>query len=83
VPVRGTGVPVATNLGILMRDLTGWAERIEVLVDSHSRLLKDCFADAELRSQLDRPVGGRGAGEQRATPEVEGSLTGSKLERTG
>jgi two-component system sensor histidine kinase CpxA len=54
------------------------AERIEVLVDSQSRLLKD--VSHELRSPLARLSVALGLARQKATPEVEGSLNRIELE---
>ena len=62
----------------LMRDFDRMAERIEILVDSQSRLLKD--VSHELRSPLARLSVALGLARQRATPEVEGSLNRIELE---
>src|SRR5260370_5516392 len=62
----------------LMRDFDRMAERIEVLVDSQSRLLKD--VSHELRSPLARLSVALGLARQRATPEVEASLNRIELE---
>jgi two-component system sensor histidine kinase CpxA len=73
-PVNGRG----DELSELMRDFDRMAERIEVLVDSQSRLLKD--VSHELRSPLARLSVALGLARQRATPEVEGSLNRIELE---
>ena len=62
----------------LMRDFDRMAERIEGLVDSQSRLLKD--VSHELRSPLARLSVALGLARQRSTPEVEGSLNRIELE---
>jgi two-component system, OmpR family, sensor histidine kinase CpxA len=62
----------------LMRDFDRMAERIEGLVDSQSRLLKD--VSHELRSPLARLSVALGLARQRATPEVESSLNRIELE---
>src|SRR5208337_2431607 len=59
----------------LMRDFDRMAERIEVLVDSQSRLLKD--VSHELRSPLARLSVALGLARQRVTPEVAPELEGS------
>jgi signal transduction histidine kinase len=66
------------ELSELMRDFDRMAERIETLVDSQSRLLKD--VSHELRSPLARLSVALGLARQRATPEVEGSLNRIELE---
>ncbi len=76
-----TGAPVSgrrDELTELMRDFDRMAERIEGLVDSQSRLLKD--VSHELRSPLARLSVALGLARQRATPEVEGSLNRIELE---
>jgi len=75
------GAPVGgrrDELTELMRDFDRMAERIEGLVDSQSRLLKD--VSHELRSPLARLSVALGLARQRATPEVEGSLNRIELE---
>jgi two-component system, OmpR family, sensor histidine kinase CpxA len=73
-----TGAPVGGShdeLTELMRDFDRMAERIEGLVDSQSRLLKD--VSHELRSPLARLSVALGLARQRApqvAPELEGSL---------
>jgi two-component system, OmpR family, sensor histidine kinase CpxA len=62
----------------LMRDFDRMAERIEGLVESQSRLLKD--VSHELRSPLARLSVALGLARQRATPEVEASLNRIELE---
>jgi two-component system, OmpR family, sensor histidine kinase CpxA len=62
----------------LMRDFDRMAERIQELVDSQSRLLKD--VSHELRSPLARLSVALGLARQRATPELEGSLNRIELE---
>lgn len=62
----------------LMRDFDRMAERIEGLVESQSRLLKD--VSHELRSPLARLSVALGLARQRANPEVEGSLNRIELE---
>ncbi len=59
----------------LTRDFDRMAERIEVLVDSQSRLLKD--VSHELRSPLARLSVALGLARQRVTPEVAPELEGS------
>ena len=59
----------------LMRDFDRMAERIEGLVDSQSRLLKD--VSHELRSPLARLSVALGLARQRATPEVSPELDSS------
>jgi two-component system, OmpR family, sensor histidine kinase CpxA len=76
-----TGAPTRgrrDELTQLMRDFDRMAERIEVLVDSQSRLLKD--VSHELRSPLARLSVALGLARQRATPEVEASLNRIELE---
>lgn len=76
-----TGAPVSRRgdeLSELMRDFDRMAERIEGLVDSQSRLLKD--VSHELRSPLARLSVALGLARQRATPDVEGSLNRIELE---
>jgi two-component system, OmpR family, sensor histidine kinase CpxA len=75
------GAPVSgrrDELAELMRDFDRMAERIEGLVDSQSRLLKD--VSHELRSPLARLSVALGLARQRATPEVESSLNRIELE---
>ena len=70
-----TGAPVGgrrDELTELMRDFDRMAERIEGLVDSQSRLLKD--VSHELRSPLARLSVALGLARQRATPEVAPGL---------
>ena len=74
------------ELAVLMRDFDRMAERIEGLVDSQSRLLKD--VSHELRSPLARLSVALGLARQRATtdvapelaPEVESALNRIELE---
>jgi two-component system, OmpR family, sensor histidine kinase CpxA len=77
-----TGAPAGggrrDELTELMRDFDRMAERIEGLVDSQSRLMKD--VSHELRSPLARLSVALGLARQRATPEVEGSLNRIELE---
>jgi two-component system sensor histidine kinase CpxA len=84
-----TGAPVGgrrDELTELMRDFDRMAERIEGLVDSQSRLLKD--VSHELRSPLARLSVALGLARQRATtdvapelaPEVESALNRIELE---
>jgi two-component system sensor histidine kinase CpxA len=76
-----TGAPPGgrgDELTELMRDFDRMAERIEVLVDSQSRLLKD--VSHELRSPLARLSVALGLARQRATPEIEASLNRIELE---
>jgi two-component system sensor histidine kinase CpxA len=73
-----TGAPVGRRgdeLSELMRDFDRMAERIEGLVESQSRLLKD--VSHELRSPLARLSVALGLARQRATPEVAPELEGS------
>ncbi|MFY9645988.1 MAG: ATP-binding protein [Terriglobales bacterium] len=62
----------------LMRDFDRMAERIEGLVESQSRLLKD--VSHELRSPLARLSMALGLARQRATPDIEASLNRIELE---
>jgi two-component system sensor histidine kinase CpxA len=62
----------------LMRDFDRMADRIERLVESQSRLLKD--VSHELRSPLARLSVALGLARQRATPEIESSLNRIELE---
>lgn len=62
----------------LMRDFDRMAERIEGLVESQSRLLKD--VSHELRSPLARLSVALGLARQKAAPEIEGSLNRIELE---
>ncbi len=76
-----TGVPTGGRRGEmveLMRDFDVMAERLEGLVDSQSRLLKD--VSHELRSPLARLSVALGLARQKATPEIEGSLNRIELE---
>ncbi|MGA2003851.1 MAG: ATP-binding protein [Terriglobales bacterium] len=76
-----TGVPTGGRRGEmveLMRDFDLMAERLETLVDSQSRLLKD--VSHELRSPLARLSVALGLARQRSTPEIEGSLNRIELE---
>jgi two-component system sensor histidine kinase CpxA len=76
-----TGAPAGgrrDELTELMRDFYRMAERIEQLVDSQSRLLKD--VSHELRSPLARLGVALGLARQRGTPEVEPSLNRIELE---
>jgi signal transduction histidine kinase len=66
------------ELAELMRDFDRMAERIERLVDSQSRLLKD--VSHELRSPLARLNVALGLARQRGTPEIENSLNRIELE---
>ncbi|MGO9577066.1 MAG: ATP-binding protein [Terriglobales bacterium] len=66
------------DLTELMRDFDRMAERIQELVDSQSRLLKD--VSHELRSPLARLSVALGLARQRAAPELEGSLNRIELE---
>jgi len=69
------GAPVGGRRGELtelMRDFDRMAERIEGLVDSQSRLLKD--VSHELRSPLARLSVALGLARQRATPELAPEL---------
>jgi two-component system sensor histidine kinase CpxA len=76
-----TGAPAEGGRGEmveLMRDFDRMAERLEVLVDSQSRLLKD--VSHELRSPLARLNVALGLARQRETPEIAGSLNRIELE---
>jgi two-component system, OmpR family, sensor histidine kinase CpxA len=76
-----TGAPVggrSNELTELMRDFDRMAERIESLVDSQSRLLKD--VSHELRSPLARLSVALGLARQKATPEIDNSLNRIELE---
>lgn len=76
-----TGAPAGGRRGEmveLMRDFDLMAERLQGLVDSQSRLLKD--VSHELRSPLARLSVALGLARQRATPEIEGSLNRIELE---
>ena len=74
-----TGAPAVggrrDELTELMRDFDRMAERIEGLVDSQSRLMKD--VSHELRSPLARLSVALGLARQRATPEVAPELESS------
>ncbi len=76
-----TGAPAGGPRGEmveLMRDFDRMAERLEALVESQSRLLKD--VSHELRSPLARLSVALGLARQRATPEIEGQLNRIELE---
>lgn len=76
-----TGAPAGGRRGEmveLMRDFDVMAERLEGLVDSQSRLLKD--VSHELRSPLARLSVALGLARQKAPPEIEGSLNRIELE---
>jgi len=76
-----TGAPAGGPSGEiveLMRDFDRMAERLETLVESQSRLLKD--VSHELRSPLARLSVALGLARQRATPEIEGQLNRIELE---
>jgi two-component system sensor histidine kinase CpxA len=76
-----TGEPMKgrrDELAQLMRDFDRMAERIEGLMESQSRLLKD--VSHELRSPLARLSVALGLARQRATPETEGALNRIELE---
>jgi two-component system sensor histidine kinase CpxA len=76
-----TGAPMRgrrDELAELMRDFDRMAERIEGLVESQSRLLKD--VSHELRSPLARLSVALGLAQQKAAPEVEASLSRIELE---
>ena len=62
----------------LMRDFDRMADRLETLVESQSRLLKD--VSHELRSPLARLSVALGLARQRANPEIEGQLDRIELE---
>jgi two-component system sensor histidine kinase CpxA len=74
-----TGAPASSGrrdeLTELMRDFDRMADRIEGLVDSQSRLMKD--VSHELRSPLARLSVALGLARQRATPEVAPELASS------
>ena len=73
-----TGAPASgrrDELAELMRDFDRMAERIEGLVDSQSRLLKD--VSHELRSPLARLSVALGLARQKASPEIAPELAGS------
>jgi two-component system sensor histidine kinase CpxA len=73
-----TGAPATgprDEMTELMRDFDRMAERIEGLIDSQSRLLKD--VSHELRSPLARLSVALGLARQRATPEVSPELDNS------
>jgi two-component system sensor histidine kinase CpxA len=76
-----TGAPLRgrrDELAELMRDFDRMAERMEGLVESQSRLLKD--VSHELRSPLARLSVALGLAQQKAAPEVEASLNRIELE---
>lgn len=76
-----TGAPAGGRRGEmieLMRDFDLMAERLEGLVESQSRLLKD--VSHELRSPLARLSVALGLARQKTTPEIEGSLNRIELE---
>jgi two-component system sensor histidine kinase CpxA len=66
------------ELAELLRDFDRMAERIEGLIESQGRLLKD--VSHELRSPLARLSVALGLARQKATPEVEGSLNRIEIE---
>src|ERR1039458_5407014 len=73
-----TGAPSggrSDELTELMRDFDRMPERIEGLVDSQSRLLKD--VSHELRSPLARLSVALGLARQKASPEIAPELAGS------
>ena len=73
-----TGAPASgrrDELAELMRDFDRMAERIEGLVDSQSRLLKD--VSHELRSPLARLSVALGLARQKTSPEMAPELEGS------
>jgi two-component system sensor histidine kinase CpxA len=73
-----TGAPASgrrDELAELMRDFDRMAERIEGLVDSQSRLLKD--VSHELRSPLARLSVALGLARQKAAPEIAPELVSS------
>ena len=75
------GAPLAhrrDELAELMRDFDRMAERIEQLMETQSRLLKD--VSHELRSPLARLSVALGLARQRATPESESALDRIELE---
>jgi len=77
-----TGAPVGGGprgeMVELMRDFDRMAERLETLVDSQSRLLKD--VSHELRSPLARLSVALGLARQKSGPEIEPSLNRIELE---
>lgn len=73
-PAGGSG----SEMEELMRDFDRMAGRLETLVESQSRLLKD--VSHELRSPLARLSVALGLARQRATPEIEGQLNRIELE---
>jgi two-component system, OmpR family, sensor histidine kinase CpxA len=73
-PLRGR----RDELAELMRDFDRMAERIEGLLESQSRLLKD--VSHELRSPLARLSVALGLAQQKAGPEVEASLNRIEIE---
>ena len=76
-----TGAPMRgrrDELAELMRDFDRMAERIEGLVESQSRLLKD--VSHELRSPLARLSVALGLAQQKAAPEIGPSLQRIELE---
>src|SRR5262249_49545007 len=76
-----TGAPMRARndeLAQLMRDFDRMAERIEALMESQSRLLKD--VSHELRSPLARLSVALGLARQKASPEIETSLNRIELE---
>ena len=76
-----TGAPMRgrrDELAELMRDFDRMAERIEGLVESQSRLLKD--VSHELRSPLARLGVALGLAQQKAAPEIGPSLQRIELE---
>lgn len=76
-----TGAPAGGSRGEmieLMRDFDRMAERLETLVESQSRLLKD--VSHELRSPLARLSVALGLARQRAGPEIESQLNRIELE---
>ena len=76
-----TGAPMRgrrDELAELMRDFDRMAERIEGLVESQSRLLKD--VSHELRSPLARLGVALGLAQQKAAPEIEPSLQRIEIE---
>ncbi|HUM05015.1 MAG TPA: ATP-binding protein [Terriglobales bacterium] len=76
-----TGAPARgrrDELGQLMRDFDRMAERIEALMDSQSRLLKD--VSHELRSPLARLSVALGLARQRSTADNESALSRIEVE---
>ena len=76
-----TGAPMKgrrDELGELMRDFDRMAERIEALMESQSRLLKD--VSHELRSPLARLSVALGLARQRETPDTEAALSRIEIE---